>query len=196
VEVPVVVETGEVGVSVTDGAGRAMESAMVKYLASDPACGAEDTTMRAGRGTHRVGIGPVTVFVTAPGYDVQQVDLEVVEGERREFTAVLHPTQVSRRGSQVTLAEPIVFLPGSAIVDEASTPLLQQLATTILAEDLRDVRVLAWSDGSGGRRQAEARAEAVVAFLESLGVPGDRLSVSAQGALPKGQSDRVRFVIR
>jgi outer membrane protein OmpA-like peptidoglycan-associated protein len=196
VQVPVVVETGEVEVSVTDAAGRAMEGAMVKYLATDPACAPEDTTLRAGRGTHRVGVGLVTAFVTAAGYDVQQFDVEVTEGERGTVEAVLSPTQVSRRGSQVTLAEPIVFLSDSAIIDEASTPLLQQLATVILTEDLRDVQVKAWGEGSSSRRLAEARGEAVVAFLESLGVPGDRLSVSAQSTLPKGQADRVRFVVR
>jgi outer membrane protein OmpA-like peptidoglycan-associated protein len=173
-----------------------MEGAMVRYLTSDPVCAPSDSTLRAGRGMHQVGVGQVTVFVTAPGYDVQQFDLEVTEAERRVIEAVLTPTQVTRRGSQVTLAEPIAFLEGSAIIDEVSTPLLQQLATVILTDDLKDVRVLAWSDGSGGRRQAEARGEAVVAFLESLGVPGDRLSVSAQGTLPKAQVDRVRFTVR
>ena len=169
---------------------------MVRYLTAEPECAPPDSALRAGRGTHAVGVGPATLFVTAPGYDVQQFDLEIREAERQAVDAVLHPTQVTRRGSQVTLAEPIVFLPDSAIVDEASTPLLQQLATVILAEDLRDLRILAWSEGSGSRRLAEARGEAVVAFLESLGVPGDRLSVSAQGTLPKGQADRVRFVVR
>ncbi len=196
VQVEVVAQRGEVAVSVTDTAGRPLEGAMVRYLTTEEACAPADATLNAGRGTHAIGVGQVTLFVTAPGYDVQQFDLEVTQVERQAVDAVLNPTQVTRRGSQVNLAEPIVFLPESAIVDEVSTPLLQQLATVILTEDLRDIRILAWGDGSSSRRIAEARGEAVVAFLESLGVPGERLSVSAQGALPKGQADRVRFVIR
>jgi len=196
VKVPIVVHTGQVVVTVTDAAGRALDSGKVRYLAEDPACVPADTSLRSGRGTHAVGIGHVGVFVTADGYDVQQLELDVENGSQHAVDAVLHPTQVSLRSGQVKLTEPLTFVPGSAVVDQSAEALLQQVATVMIVENLAHVRVQTWGEGKDPRDQAKARADAIVAFLVSLGVPADRLEASPQGPLPRNQTDRVRFLVK
>jgi outer membrane protein OmpA-like peptidoglycan-associated protein len=196
VKVPVVVHTGQVVVTVTDAAGRALDSGMVRYLADDAACVPSDASLRSGRGTHAVGIGHVGVFVTAAGYDVQQVELDIESGSQHTVDAVLHPTQVSLRSGQVKLSEPLTFVPGSSVVDASAEALLQQVATVMIVEDLSLVRVQTWGEGKNPRDQAKERAAAIVAFLVSLGVAQDRLEAAPMGPLPRNQADRVHFLVK
>ncbi|MBX2797185.1 MAG: OmpA family protein [Myxococcales bacterium] len=190
-QIPVAYVTGQVEVTVRDGAGRALEGTTVRYLTEEIACAPEDTSIKDGEGVHTMGTGPHTLLITAPGYDIHQQEIEVQEGGILTIDAVLSPTQVRVEGDRVAIAAPVLFEAGTSEVSPAVAEVLSQIATLLMTQDLK-VRVTGYTDpgGQGGRRLSWARAEAVLSYLRAQGVPAAQMvSNGHTGASDEGHID-------
>ncbi|HHO50870.1 MAG TPA: hypothetical protein ENK18_08335 [Deltaproteobacteria bacterium] len=177
--------TGQVLITVTDGVGRPLEGATVRYLTEDPACGSDNTEVIEGRGAHTLGVGEHTILVTAPGYDIHQQTLTIEPGGEISVKAILAPTQVRVEGSTLVLATPIRFAPGSSVLPPEAYTLLAQVATVIQVDGL-SVQITGRPDSGSGRALAQARAQAASDQLRALGVSGERLSTATGGSSPAG----------
>ncbi|MEQ1571182.1 MAG: hypothetical protein ABMA64_36475, partial [Myxococcota bacterium] len=181
-------------VVVTDGAGRPLEGAEVKYLIEDDRCAPADTGLVAGRGVHLVGAGEAEVFLTAPGYGVYQTRLTLEPGEKRLLDPKLAPTGVALKDGRMQLVDPIAFVGATATLGGPSRQLLGQVASMMMTHDSR-FEVHAWAPAGGTQALAQQRAAAVVDELVALGMPPDRLVAVGEGPLPRGQRDPVTFVV-
>jgi hypothetical protein len=180
-------------ITVTDTAGRPLEGVEARYLVDDDRCAPVDTSLRLGRGVHHLGAGPVMVFLTAPGYGVFQTSLTLAPGETRALEARLEPTQVRLEGGRFESTRPLQFSTGAAIAG-SSEELLGQMASIMLSTDAR-FEVLAWAPAGGTTALSQQRADAVVDYLVSVGVPRDRISAVGKGPLPRGQKDVVEVEV-
>jgi outer membrane protein OmpA-like peptidoglycan-associated protein len=185
-----------VSVSVTDAVGRPLEGAEARYLVEDDACAPYDTEVTAGKAVHTVGAGPVTVFLTAPGYGVLQEAFTLTPGQREIVDARLAPTQVALREGVFRLAKPLQFGSGTAILGATSNQLLGQVASLMMSNDGQKFQITAYAPaGDGASRLSKERAAAVVAQLVSLGVPAESLVGVGKGALPSSQKEYVTIKV-
>ena len=93
-------------------------------------------------------------------------------------------TRLEARGLVITLSASVLFAPGKMTLLPAAQQALSDVARTV-KDDPRHVAVLGRADAQGNTEAsmkiAQARAEAVRAFLVSKGVPGGRVSARATG---------------
>lgn len=197
VTVPVARQDAELVVTVTDGVGRPLDGAEVRYLLEDDACAPTDTSISNGKAIHTIGAGPFTIFVTAPGYGVHQATLTLTPGQRELVDAKLAPTQVSLRDGRFRLAKPIVFTSAtSANLGDGAYALLGQVASLMQSNDAQRFAVKGFAPtGSSAKRLSQERASAVVAYLTSLGVRADQLDAVGAGAQPSRQQDWVTIEV-
>ncbi len=189
---PIVRQEGTVTVSVTDGASRPLEGATVRYVPGEPECGPAEVsrTLTGGKGTDTMGIGTHMVLITAPGYDVHQEEFTLEVNGRHAIVAKLSPTQVRVDGKQIVVAAPITWAEGASELSPAAVPLLAQVASTVLVQQLPTVKVVAYTDakGKGGKKLSLARAQAVVDHLVSLGIEPDRFVAEGASGPAKGNA--------
>jgi hypothetical protein len=179
-------------VSVFDATGLPLEGAQVRYIIEEVACRPADAALKAGRGTHVMGTGPVKMFVTAPGYDVFQGAFTLTEGEQHLTEAKLKPTSVSLKDGRVKTVAPMQFAAGTATLDVRSLTTSQQIASLLLSlEPAPKIEVAAWADGKDAKKLSQQRADAVRDQLVTFGVPAERLTAVGKGALPRDQRDVV-----
>lgn len=196
VPIEIVRQDAQITVSVTDASGRPLQGAEARYLVEDDACAPLDTTVKNGRGIHVVGAGPVTVFLTAPGYGVHQESLTLSPGQMEIVDAQLAPTQVALRDGVFDLARPLQFGSGTAILGASSNALLGQVASLMSSNEGLAYQITAWApSGAVAKRLSQERAAAVVAQLVALGVPPESLVGVGKGSLPSNQRDYVRIKV-
>lgn len=191
VVVPIGRADAQVDILVTDPAGRPIDGAEAKYLVQDDACAPRETKLVGGAGTHFVGVGDVLVFLTAPGYGVWQATIHLSPGQKLRLDPKLAPTQVALRDGELHLARPIEFSTGSTLAGSAEL-LLRQVASLLAGTDGR-FEVWAWAPPGGSVELAQARAQAVVDVLVTLGTPVERLVAVGKGPVPRGQKEVVAF---
>lgn len=178
--------------SVFDATGRPLDTAQVRYIVDEEACRPTETALKAGRGTHVLGTGPVKLFVTALGYDVYQTNLTLVEGKQELVEVKLKSTSVSLKDGRVKMNAGLQFAAGAATLDARSTGTVQQVASVLLSQDPAPrVEIAAWADGKDAKKLSQQRADAVKELLVSFGVAADKLTVVGKGALPRDQKDVV-----
>jgi hypothetical protein len=182
--------------SVFDATGRPLEGAQVRYVIEEEACRPTDVSLRAGRGSHVMGVGPVKLFVTAMGYDVYQTSFTLVEGEQTLVEAKLKPTSVSLKDGRVKVMPALQFAAGTATLDARSLTTMQQVASVLLSQETPvKVEIAAWADGRDAKKLSLDRATAVKDQLLSFGVSPELLIVAGKGALPKDQKDVVVMTV-
>ena len=116
-----------------------------------------------------------------------------------------------KRGGQIVIHERVRFASGRAKLRRSSHPLLTAVAAILRKHpDAKNIEVAGHTDSDGPARRnlklSQARAEAVVAYLVSRGVPRTRLTargygetkpvVPNKGRANKQKNRRVQFVIR
>ena len=189
-------QDAEISVSVTDAVGRPLEGAEARYLVEDDACAPYDTRVVNGKAVHTIGAGPVTVFLTAPGYGVLQEAFTLTPGTREIVDAKLAPTQVALRDGVFRLSKPLQFGSGTAILGASSNTLLGQVASLMLSNDGQKFQISAWAPaGPTASKLSKERAAAVVAQLVSLGVRRRPWSRSGRGRCPSSQKDYVAIKV-
>lgn len=207
--------TSAIQVRVTDPAGAPIGDATVALLAELPDCAGHRTLFDLGPDggdVERVGPGFHVVRVSAPGRKPMSAQVELAAWETRLVELVLQPEQVRVRlqADRLVTLEPIHFETGKAVILDSSFPLLDEIASTLVANpDLGRVRIEGHTDSQGGEsfnlKLSRSRAEAVLRYLVDHGVPSDRLVAQGFGAgqplttnrteQGRAQNRRVEFVL-
>ncbi|SEM07747.1 Outer membrane protein OmpA [Stigmatella aurantiaca] len=157
--------------------------------------------------------GHYRVEVIAPSYLAQTRDMDVAEGGALELSFDLKPLPgkplVTVTPSKLELQQPVQFVPGKAVLQEASQPLLAEVLDAIVRHGLQRVRIESHTDNQGNPdvnlKLSQERAQAVATFLTRSGLDAARLEVQGFGdtrpiapnLTPRGKdlNRRVEFII-
>jgi OmpA-OmpF porin, OOP family len=200
------VKDAETG-NVVGGAGIKVVDAAKKELT-----GTTDGT--GGFRFEQVTPGEATVTIDAEGYlaSNEKVDIKVRQDNTVELSIRKKPKNASVTVTQkeIVIRQQIQFAIDSAQILPASTGLLNEIADVLIKNPrIKKVEVQGHTDNTGDPNRnlklSEDRANAVMSWLNSHGVPGDRLVAKGYGEqrplLPnvtegnKQRNRRVQFVI-
>ncbi len=173
--------------------GASVPGATVQFRSEDPAC-SPSRFEGISEGIGQVELGPGThfAFIVAEGYAIHQTSFTMEPGEERTIRVTLQPalaqleTDAMTGDSVIRIKEKVFFDTGEATIQERSFPLLDQVASVILAHGVRRLEVAGHTDAKGdaeaNRQLSQARAEAVRAYLiEHGGVDPDVLVARGYG---------------
>jgi outer membrane protein OmpA-like peptidoglycan-associated protein len=210
VDVPMERVFGTVELSVTGADGSQIPGAQVRYMVEDDRCMPEDRSIRSGKGSHQVGPGEHTVMVSAQGFGVHRQTITLAQGATVQVNAVLKPTKVQLEEGRITIAEKVFFETGKTVIEARSLPLLDEVASVILAHPVGgQVEVQGHTDDQGNDaanlKLSQGRAEAVRDYLVTKGVAAEQLVAKGYGETKpiasnasedgRGENRRVEFHI-
>ncbi|MCB9664212.1 MAG: OmpA family protein [Alphaproteobacteria bacterium] len=140
----------------------------------------------AGEGRLTLPEGRHLLAVSAEGFGAARLQLDVLPGGESIVALVLQAPQVTVLEDRIALRGRVFFATDTAVLSEASHPLLRELAQTLVDHpEITRVRIEGHTDrrGSAGYnlRLSEARARAVQAFLVALGVDPLRMEAAGMG---------------
>ena len=140
---------------------------------------------QTGEFEHPLGAGTHTVFIDAPGYRIFREEVSMVPGDEVLIRAEMKPTKVQLEGQQIKILEKVFFETASHVIKPESYELLDEVADTIVANDVGRVRVEGHTDSRGGDQYnmdlSQRRADSVRTYLMEKGVPGDQLVAVGYG---------------
>lgn len=172
--------TGTLLVSAVDSAGNAVADASwhsASFL--------DDATQPAGE-AHEVPEGPYSLVVQAPGYRLQDRDVEVVRDTEVEVQLTLEPAAAEVIGERIDIRESVYFETNLDAIQSRSLAMLDEIAE-ILAHhpELTLIRIEGHTDSRGdaayNKDLSQRRADAVRAYLMDRGVEGERLKAVGFG---------------
>lgn len=138
-----------------------------------------------GRYEHPIGAGTHTVFIDAPGYRIYREDVTVEPGDEILIRTVMKPTKVRVEAEQIAILEKVYFDTASARIKEQSFDLLDEVADTIIANDVGRVEVQGHTDSRGSDAYnldlSQRRSESVRDYLIRRGVPASQLVARGYG---------------
>lgn len=138
-----------------------------------------------GRYEHPVGAGTHTVFVDAPGYRIYRENVTIAPGDVYVIRTQMKPTRVQVSKSEITILEKVYFNFNSDEIKSESFELLDEVADTILANDVGRVLVEGHTDSRGRDAYnldlSDRRANAVRNYLLRKGVPETQLIAKGFG---------------
>lgn len=118
-----------------------------------------------------------SVVVQVDGYADQRVELEMGAGQLAAVYAKMQPQMVTLGADYIELSEPLGFVADSAKLTPQSQLLLQQVADLLLAHpELQRVRIEVHTAPGTPELLSQRRANSLVNYLVSLGVPRSRLA--------------------
>lgn len=145
--------------------------------------------------------GSHSMVVQVPGFADQRVDLEMGAGQLAAVYAKMQPELVTLGADYIELSEPLGFQADSALLTPQSELVMQQIAGLLLAHpELRRVRIEVHTAAGVSENLSQRRANTLVGYLVSLGVPRGRLSgVGFGSAFPvselPAENERVNFFV-
>lgn len=178
--------TARVRYRVVDEEGRAIPGTEVHFTSEARECVPDLLLLEAGTGQQDVGAGDHVLYVEAPGFGIYRQPLAIEEGRDQVVEVVLHPTKVRLEARQIVILDKVYFEFNKAIIKPESYGLLDEVATTILANpQLRKVQVSGHTDDKGNdaynMRLSDDRAKAVRDYLVGRGVAAERLNAVGFG---------------
>jgi outer membrane protein OmpA-like peptidoglycan-associated protein len=180
---------GQLRGRVTDSTGRGLQAALVLRGPRQSTQAASD-----GQGGFALQIlpGRYSVRVQSPGFELQELDVDVAVGTDTRFDVRLQPPSsdpnVQLQTREIKLARPIRFVGGITAELTADSQLMLKSVAALLAAhpELRELDIVAHTDGEQPAPTADAltqrQAESVRAFLVSRGVAEGRLHARGVGA--------------
>jgi outer membrane protein OmpA-like peptidoglycan-associated protein len=189
-----------------------VEGATVTYTSEADECLPKGTlaTNDQGKGAHKVGSGKHFVVVQADGYAIHRQSLSVSAGENQLVEVELKPTKIKLEAKKIVILEKVYFETAKAIIKPVSFELLDEVATTLVANpQIGKVEVSGHTDSRGSDsynlQLSDDRAKAVLEYLTNRGVKPERLVAQGYGeTLPiasnrtdsgRAQNRRVEFTI-
>jgi outer membrane protein OmpA-like peptidoglycan-associated protein len=178
---------GQVRGRVTDPTGRGLQAALVMR-------GPRQSTQTAsdGQGVFTLQLlpGRYHLRVQSPGFELQEMDLEITIGGDTRLDVRLQPPasdpSVQIQGREIRLARPIRFVEGRVELTADAQLLLKSVAEVLgVHPEISLLRIVAHTDGEPTVEADELtvrQAEAVRAFLVGRGVAEARLTVRGAGA--------------
>ncbi|MFT5583659.1 MAG: outer membrane protein OmpA-like peptidoglycan-associated protein [Cognaticolwellia sp.] len=187
---------GQARVVVTDSDGRPIpEYTVLMDDNTNPIQGQDgDPLLQLRPGSH-------SLVVQVEGFADQRVDLEMQAGQLAAVYAKMQPILVTLGADYIELTEPLGFAPGSPQLTPQSELALQQIAELLLAHpELQKVRIEVHTAAGTPDILSQRRANALVSYLVSLGVPRGRLAgVGFGSAFPvselPAENERVSFFV-
>lgn len=165
--------------------GEVIKDAVSTWKASSPGC-VESTGYQLGpdgRYEHPIGSGTHTVFIDAPGFRIHREDVTINAGDVYVIRAEMKPTKVSVDQKEIKILESVFFETNSDKILPQSFELLNEVADTIVSNNVGRVQVEGHTDDRGSDASnldlSQRRAESVRAYLIGRGVAADML-------IPKG----------
>ncbi len=163
----------------------------------------------------KVQPGSYLAIASATNFQRREMPFRLEEGQLYEMDIVLQPMPVETgpvrvEADRLAIDDKIRFKAGKTDIDQASYPILTQIAQTIKAHpEIMKIQVEGHTDDRGGaienQRLAERRAKNVVEFLVQAGVEASKLTAVGFGeAIPiadnttaegRETNRRVEFVI-
>jgi outer membrane protein OmpA-like peptidoglycan-associated protein len=163
-------------------AGRALDG--VVEIAGPPGCTPPAVVVQGGEANLLLSPGDWDLRLRAPGRVTVSQTLHVGDAPPPPVVAELPRTDLDVVGGRIQ-AQQIFFRSGTADIDPGSFPVLEAVASTILAADLRLVAIEGHTDDRGDDARnlalSQSRADAVRAWLTGRGVAADRLTATGYG---------------
>ncbi len=138
-----------------------------------------------GQFEHPIGAGEHTVFIDAPGYRIYRETAAIQPGDVYVIRTEMKPTKVQIDKKQIKILEKVYFETAKADIKPQSFDLLDEVADTILANEIGRVRVEGHTDSRGSDSYnldlSQRRADSVRAYLTAKGVPANQLIAVGYG---------------
>jgi len=172
----------KVRVAVVDPTDAPLPGALVAWRSDHPECVPIGTAIADGTGTvqQEIASGSHTVVVTASGHNVIEQAVEILPSDDRTVKIQLAASKIVLEKKQIRILEKVQFEYAKAVLDPASYPLLNEVASVIEQNpDIGRVEVGGHTDNKGSDdfnlRLSQDRANAVRDYLVGQGVPLSRL---------------------
>lgn len=200
--------------NVVDGEGNPVEAAMVGFrnAADRRLCAPTEPSKTDAKGSSaaEVAAGKHEVVVRAKGFAIARAPFDTAELGAEVVQVTLQKTRVEVGAKNIKILEKVFFGSGSGVILDKSFPLLDEIATTLIATPkIKKVEVQGHTDNQGrddaNQKLSQERAESVVKYLVAKGVAEDRLLAKGYGeaepvednktAAGRAENRRVEFKI-
>ena len=186
-------------INVTDAEGKPVEARV--RMVDGPV---DFETGPDGVGKDKLPAGKHELVISAEGYGVARRSVEAKADSTASLDVVLKESRVRLTETRVVILDKVFFEFDSAVIKPESIGLLDEVAATMLDHpELRRVEVQGHTDDQGtdeyNKKLSQDRAEAVMNYLVSTGVPGNRLTATGYGEaqpLQKGITEDARATNR
>jgi len=132
-----------------------------------------------GRSEHPIGAGTHAVFIDAPGFRIHREDVTVAAGDVYVIRTTMKPTKVAVERKEIKILESVFFETASDVILSQSFDLLNEVADTIIGNNVGKVQVEGHTDDRGNDAYnmdlSQRRADSVRRYLIGRGVPADQL---------------------
>jgi outer membrane protein OmpA-like peptidoglycan-associated protein len=151
------------------------------------------------------------VFVQAQGYAIFRQDLTITASQTAELSATLVKPKTEITKERIDILEKVFFRQGSAVIEDRSFPLLDEVANVMLRNpDIKLLEVAGHTSAEGSldlnMRLSRERAQAVMRYLIERGVAENKLQAVGYGPstplvpekteVDRAKNRRVEFVIK
>ncbi len=159
--------------------------------------------------------GNYGITIQSPGYGSKQYEVPIIDGKKTVKDFILE--NVLRRkeglahieGNRIVTTRPLGFEPGSDLMNNISFEILADVAKLVLQDSVRALRIEVHTNnlgpGAANMALSEKRAQVIVQYLQTLGVPIAKLRPSGMGeeqpiapndnAEGRAQNERVELYI-
>jgi outer membrane protein OmpA-like peptidoglycan-associated protein len=176
----------KVSYHVTDESGAAIPATEVHYTSSNRECIPDPMQLKEGYGAQSVGAGSHILYVEADNFGIYRQPVEIIEGRDVNVEVVLHPSKLRVEEEQIVILDKVYFEFNKAAIKPESYGLLDEVATTILANPrLTKIEIAGHTDNKGNdaynMELSDQRAAEVRKYLIQKGVDASRLSSHGYG---------------
>ncbi len=181
------VRGGRVQYEIVGSKGQPVPDALATWKTSDPGCADREgyAIGESGGFEHPIGAGTHTVFIDAPGFRIHRQEVVINTGETAVVRVELKPTKIEVTREEIRILESVYFEYNSAAIKPASFALLDEIADTLLGNEVGRVLVEGHTDSKGADDYnldlSDRRANSVREYLVGKGVPADQLLAKGFG---------------
>lgn len=170
-----------------DMVGKPIRDAATTWVSDSDSC--QYSTSLTGRGdgvSDLIPWGHRVVSIDAPGFRTLRQEVVLNPGGTYTVEGIMQPTKLTLADREIKILEAIYFETGSDVILPQSFDLLNEVAATILGNNVGRVQVEGHTDdrGDAGLNMdlSQRRAESVRQYLIDRGVPADQLIAKGFGA--------------
>jgi outer membrane protein OmpA-like peptidoglycan-associated protein len=173
--------SGKVVYELVDPKGAPIKDAVATWRTSDVGCAEPGGYQIGPTGTfeHPIGAGTHNVFVDAPGYRIFRQEATIAPGETYVIRTTMVPTKIVLDKKEIKILESVYFETASDVIMPQSFELLNEVADTIINNDVGRVQVEGHTDDRSSDAYnldlSQRRANSVRTYLIGRGVPAEQL---------------------
>jgi outer membrane protein OmpA-like peptidoglycan-associated protein len=192
-------KAAKVRFKVVDGEGNPVEAATVGFRNGPERrlCAPTEPSKTDAKGSAgaEVAVGKHEIVVRAKGYAIARAPFDTAELGAGVVEVTLQKTRVEVGAKSIKILEKVFFESGSGVILDKSFPLLDEIATTLIATPkIKKVEVQGHTDDRGrdeaNQKLSQERADSVVKYLVSKGVAEDRLLAKGYGEATPVESNK------